>query len=118
MMSINERIIRALSPLGLPVTPDVHRVEDGDTYITFDFNVRGASYGDNVPQIEVSDVSVNLWAPSGKNVLQMRRMIRFLLSDAGFTWPDEITASDEDGQHFVYECQISEWIGGGKAWQE
>ena len=118
MMSINERIIHALSPLGLPVHPDVHRPEDGDLYITFGYNVRPDAFGDNVPQVEVSDVSVELWAARGKNVLQLRRLIRLMLNESGFTWPDEIDAGDEDGQHFVYECQLSEWIGGGKAWRD
>ena len=117
-MSINERIIRALSPLGLSVTPDTHRPEQGDLYITFGYSVRGENHGDNVPQVEVSDVMIHLWANRGENVLQQRRMIRLLMSQAGFTWPDETDAGDEDGQHYVYECQIAEWIGGGKAWQE
>lgn len=117
-MSINERIIRALQPLGLSVTPDTHRPEHGSLYITFGYNVNGEHFGDNLPQVEVYAVMIHLWAARGENVLQLRRMIRLLLAQAGFTWPDEIDAGDEDGQHFVYECQISEWIGGGAVWQE
>lgn len=117
-MSINERIIKALNPLGLSVTPDTHRPEQGDLYITFGYNVNGANYGDDVPQVEVYAVMVHLWAARGENVLHIRRMIRYLMAQAGFTWPDEVDGGDEDGQHYIYECQISEWIGGGKAWQE
>lgn len=116
-VSVNERIITALAPLGLSVTPDTHRPEQGDTYVTFGYDTSGDNFGDNVPQVEVYACMIHLWAPSGRNMLEVRRSIRKLLAASGFTWPREIDAGDEDGQHFVYECEMGQWVGGGAVWQ-
>ncbi len=116
-MSVNQRILAALRPLGLAVAPDSHRPEEGDTYITFGYNVRGDHYGDDAPQVEVYACMIHLWAPLGVNLLDTRQSIRLRLKSAGFSWPDEIDAGDEDGQHYVYDCEIAVWIGGGAAWQ-
>lgn len=117
-MSVNEQIIAALAPLELSVTPDTHRPGQGEPYITFGYNVNGENFGDNVPQVEVYTCMIHLWAPSGRNMLALRQSIRRLLSSAGFTWPRETDAGDEDGQHYVYECDLARWVGGGAVWHE
>ena len=105
VMSLNERIIQALAPAGIPCVPDTH-APDGGTYYTFAYNTAPAAWGNNSPDAEICDVSVHLWGAAGVNLLALRLRTRQLLHAGGFTWPYEVNASDEDGQHYLYECQI------------
>lgn len=104
-MSVNEVLRSALAPTGLPCVPDTH-TPGAETYYTFSVDTVPAAWGNNAPDAEICDVSVHLWAPGQANVLALRAQTRRLLSEAGFTWPSETDASDEDGQHYLYECQI------------
>lgn len=104
-MSVNEILRAALAPTGLICVPDTH-VPGADTYYTFSYNVVPEAWGNNSPDAEICDVSVHLWGPVDKNLLALRERTRRLLRGAGLTSPFEIDASDEDGQHFLYECQV------------
>ena len=47
--------------------------------------------------------------PAKVNPLERKRQLRQALIAAGFTAPTITPASDDDGQHYVFEC---EWLGG------
>ncbi len=104
-MSANEIIRGALAPTGLTCVPDTH-VPGAGTYYTFTVYTVPTAWGNNSPDAEICSVSVHLWGPSKDNLLALRAKTRRLLHNAGMTWPSEIDASDEDGQHYLYECQV------------
>ncbi len=113
-MTVNERIIQALEPLGLPVTPDRYGGEE-DTYLVFNHGSRGAVFGDDQPECDVRMVQVHLYAPYGRNTVGLCREIRRRLFAAGFTWPEETDAgaayqSEKAGRHVVFECEIEEGV--------
>lgn len=113
-MSVNERIIGALEPLGLPVVPDLY-TGDEDRWITFHHGSRGALFGDDGPGAEIRTVQVHLYVPCGINTLTLRRGIKRRLLAAGFTWPAETDAGTDtwagiERQHIVFECEIEEGV--------
>lgn len=116
-MTINEKIITALSPLGYPVVPDLHTGEE-TTYLTFNYNTLGGLFGDDAPILDLYFVQVHLMAPYGWNSVELRRQVKQRLFAAGFTWPEETDAANEyrsenTGQHIVFECQMEEGISDG-----
>lgn len=111
-MSINSKIINALSSLSLPVRADVY---DGtaDEYIVFNYFSQGADFANDAPRQEVYFVQVHYFCPIGKNSLSVRDRIKKALFSAGFTWPAVTNAmsmaySREVGeQHWVFETEYA-----------
>jgi H2-forming N5,N10-methylenetetrahydromethanopterin dehydrogenase-like enzyme len=68
-------------------------------------------YGDDDPAHEVFMISVHLFAPLGKDTVKMRQEIKRRLHEAGTTWPTCTNASDKEGQHHVFECEIAQEVG-------
>lgn len=114
-MSVNEKIIAALAPLGLPVTPDKYDGQ-GSAYITFNYSAYGRLFADDAPYIDAYLIQVHLFAPYARNMLYTRGEIRRRLFGAGFTWPKETNvgldtrAGDSDMQHIVFECEVEETV--------
>lgn len=104
-MSMNRKIIDTLLPLGLPTQPDQYTGE-AKTYFVFNCTSLPDDFGDNAPQHERYLVQVHLFAPDTLNTLDIRKQCKQLLFAAGFTFPAMVDASNEDGQHWVYECEL------------
>lgn len=102
-MSLNSIMIEALESVA-PVYPDSY---NGDklTYIVFNYSTRGAIFADDAPGCELYAVQVHYFCPSGVSSLSARETIKNQLFLNGFTWPEEINATDDEGQHFVFECE-------------
>lgn len=108
-MSINSTIKAALEPVA-PVEADAY--EGGEAvYITFGYASIPEDYGDDEPSHERFLVTVHLYAPIGYNTISKRRAIKRALHEAGATWPLYENASDKDGQHHVFECELAEAAG-------
>lgn len=105
-MSINQIIKQAVEPV-VPICVPVLYDGNEEVYTTFDVNTIGADFGDDAPAHEINLVQVHLFAPFGVNTIDIRRKIKRALFDAGMTWPVEEDATDEDGQHFVFECELA-----------
>ena len=58
-------------------------------------------------------VQVHLYAPLEKNTRTYRREISRRLVAAGFTRPTVTPASDKNGQHYAFECEIAGGIDDG-----
>ena len=107
-MTVNKRIIDALSPLGIPVTADFFG-DSEEEYITFnDVTDKGALYADNEPVADVAEMQVHYFLPTTKNYLENKKKIRKALLAAGFTWPDVtvLTEPDQKTRHLTFECEI------------
>lgn len=109
-MSINSTLKAALEPVA-PVEADTYE-GDRAVYITFGYASIPEDFGDDEPEHERFLVTVHLYAPTGYNSLDKRRAIKRALSGAGATWPAYENASDKDGQHHVFECELVAAAGG------
>lgn len=112
-MSVEARVKAALDPFGDPVEKSLLYAAAGDCpsrYYTFSCTSFGDDYGDDEPGCERWLVSVHLFAPLGESCLQQVRETKGTLFRAGFTWPQCTDATDQDGQHYVFECETVEPI--------
>lgn len=109
-MTINQRIIAAVTPL---VPECVATIYEGDepVYCTFNYNSVPADFADDEAEHEICLIQVHLYAPTGHDTLRLRRDIKKALHAAGMTWPTYTNASDKDGQHHVFECEIAQEAG-------
>ena len=114
-MTVNERLIGALSPLGLPVVPEIDTTQQ-ERCLMFNYSAVGACYADDMPKFELYLIQVHYVCPSGWNSVAERKAVKRALFQAGFSWPEETSANDrsqtkrsEAKQHYVFEC---EWLEG------
>lgn len=121
-MSVNQKIIAALKPIGVPVVPDTYDEKyDGKSaaYCTFNYTTIPAEFGDDAPRCERYLIQVHFFCPERSKSLEQRGKMKRLLFQAGFTWPEEVNATntvedkDKRMQHFVFECETVEGIGYG-----
>ena len=106
--TVNKIIVTALRSLGLPIAERLYEGEKTE-YITFNFaDDQGLDFGDDVPGADVAYMQVHYFCPYSKDYKSIKRQIRQMLQNAGFTWPEVTDASDDSERirHFVYECEI------------
>lgn len=106
-MTVNQKIITALQPLRLPITPDFFGSGEKE-YITFNYaDDRAKNFGDDMPLNVVAYMQVHYFLPIEKDYLYNKKEIRKLLFAAGFTYP-EVTEQIEDKttRHLIFECEI------------
>lgn len=111
-VSVEARVKAALDPFGDPVEKSQLYAAAGSRpprYYTFSCESFGDDYGDDEPGCERWLVSVHLFAPLAENCVARVRETKRALSAAGFTWPQYTDATDQYGQHHVFECQT---VGG------
>lgn len=101
-MSIEERVINALSPLGLPVVPNLY---DGEelAYIVINYSEYPELYGDDTPEMIRNIIQVHLFLPHGWNPTALKKRLRKALATVFDNYPSTVNASDSVGQHYVFE---------------
>lgn len=110
-MSVEARVKAALDVFGDPVEKSVLYVAaDAVRYYTFSCRSFGAAFGDDAPGCERWLVTVHLFASLAENCIQRVMRTKQALLAAGFTWPQYTDATDQDGQHHVFECETAEPI--------
>ena len=103
-MTINQRIIQALTPLGLPVAPDTD-TESRERCFVFSADQTPTFYCDDAPLLYSFKVQVYLILPAEENgVVLLDRAVR-AMAEAGFSRPEVVDAADENGQRKVLECE-------------
>jgi hypothetical protein len=106
-MNVNPIIISALSPLGLPVDPNVH-TGNADEYITFNYaDERPALYADDSDVYDETVIQVHYFTKGNPQL--NKKAIRKALRGAGFTIlsTSEFYESDTGYVHIVVEAWIS-----------
>lgn len=113
-VSVEARVKAALDVFGDPVEKSVLDAASKGRparYYTFSCNTLGADFGDDAPGCERCLVTVHLFAPLGENCIRRVKQTKRALSAAGFTWPEAVDATDQDGQHYVLECEAVDPVG-------
>ena len=113
-MTLNGKIIQALSGFGYPVVPDLY-TGTAERYYTFNFDLIPAQFADGRPLFHRALIQVHYFCPLGDNSIKQRADTVKALIAAGFTYPAEINATEnekqngvEPCQHFVFECEAVE----------
>lgn len=105
-MTVDARIKAALEPFGDPVENVVYQSTEKQ-YYTFNYSTLGADYGDDAPGHERYLIQVHYFAPLNVNITQRVKETKRALAAAGFTYPETVNATDEDGRHIVFECETA-----------
>lgn len=108
-MTVNSLLKAALEPVA-PVEADTYEGTDRPISRSGTYPPRPISATDE-PEHELFSISVHLFAPTGEDTIEKRRAIKKALAAAGTTWPSYTNASDKEGQHHVFECQLARGVG-------
>lgn len=106
-MSFNNQLREKLLPVVPIVEPNIYK-GDALEYIDFAYSERGGCFGDDEPDENILSVQVHYYLPHGQNPKAKKRLIRQALFELGGTWPEITNASDEEGQHYVFEFDCVE----------
>lgn len=109
-VSVEAQIVAALGGFGGPVEKSLLYAAANKRprrYYTFIVQSFGDAYGDDEPGCERWLAQVHLFAPLSDNCIRRAAQTKQALFAAGFTWPSMVDASDQDGQHYVFECETA-----------
>lgn len=106
---IDTRIRAALAPLKIPVEPNEYEGTALE-YISYVYQELGAIHAESKPNAIRYILDVHWYLPRGKNPEDGKNRIRHLLKAAGATWSNIVNASDKEGQHYVFECEMADAV--------
>lgn len=116
-MTLNEKIIAAVTPIVAVCVPDLLVTEQGETppeeYCTFNFPLEPEALADDTAQLQRALVQLHYLAPLRANTVATRRALwQALAAIEDFTAPDITNATDQTGQHYVFEFDaVGRWLG-------
>ena len=117
-MTLNERIIAVVTPIVPVCVPDLLVTKAGETppeeYCTFHFTLEPEALADDTAQLQRALVQLHYLAPLKANTVPTRRALWAALAAAEEFSPAMIeNATDQTGQHYVYEFEaVGQWLGG------
>lgn len=105
---MSEKLQAALSSV-LPgsVFPHVFTGE-GTKYFVWNYSVINTLWAESRPNAARYLVQAHYYCPHRENPRETLLAAERALVDAGFTWPELTDASDEEGQHWVLECEYAD----------
>ena len=106
-MSMDSLVREALLPLVPIVEPHSYDGEELE-YITFQSTVLPEIHADGHPRALRHLLQVHWFLPRRVNPNAKKRAIAEELWAARLTYPSITDASDEEGQHYVFECEGAE----------
>lgn len=104
-MSIDELIRSAVTPI-IPLCYPNYYTGDETEYCVFNYYERGMAFADDEATATVFSVQLHWYLPHGINPNAKKRQVIAALLAAGFTRPEITNASDSEGQHYVFECEL------------
>ena len=114
-MTLNEKIIAAVSPVVPVCVPDILVTEAGETpperYCTFNYTELPEGIGDNAACLTRALVQVHYFAPLKASTLAVWHALRDAIAAVDdFTLPGIENATDATGQHYVLEFDaVGRW---------
>lgn len=104
-MSIDERIVRAVSPIVPEIYPDSYE-GSALTYCTYNYAELGRSFAADSPGRIAYLCQLHLLLQSGAPCAELKFKLCRAISKAGFTYPDIQNASSSRQQHYVFEFEV------------
>ncbi len=108
-MNVNERIQKAVRPLSIPCAANEYTGEE-QTYLVFSVSPLPVDFADDFPQHIKNLVQLHLYCSHTLNTILLRKQIKKLIAQAGFTYPVETDASEKGTQHIVFEFEDVEAV--------
>lgn len=108
-MTVNEKIMQALKPLGIPVVADFSGGGEKE-YITFNCaSDEAALSADDGPVEVVASMQIHYFLPMDRDYLSIKKQIRNALFSAGLTYPsvEHLTEPEGNIRHLIFECEIA-----------
>lgn len=109
MTSIESRIRTALNGIVDVVEPIIY-MGDAKEYIVFNYDEYPAIIADSTTETFRCLIQMHYYLPIKQNPRLKKAQIIEAITGAGFTVPAVTNASDEEGQHYVFECEGIEVI--------
>lgn len=107
-MTVNERLIAALSPICPEIVPDEYTGSAAE-YMTFSYSELPAHFGDDRPEFTRYLITVDWFFPAGLSPRSRKKQVRQALLADGFDAPEIYNDSTSVRQHYTVE---TEWIDG------
>jgi len=108
---MSEKLQTALNSVLPDAVYPIVNTGGGTEYFVWNYSVIPTLWAESRPNAARYLVQAHYYCPHRKNPQATILAAERALVDAGFTWPSLTDASDEDGQHWVLECEYTD--GGG-----
>ena len=103
-MTVDEQIVAVVTPIVAECVPDQYAGEEAE-YCTYNFDEVPVAHGDDHPHAIRYLVQLHWHLPLGQRPIVTKRRLCQAILAAGFTYPTVENASDELGQHYVFEFE-------------
>jgi len=104
-MNVEQIIINAVSPYVTEVVPNKYTGTSKE-YCVFNYDVIPRVFADSTPNAFIHMIQLHWFCGHKTNPNTKRKQIAEALHGAGTTFPSIVNASDEGGQHYVFECEL------------
>ena len=103
-MTLNERIIAVVTPIVPVCVPDLWSQTPPEEYCTFDYTQTAGLAGDDGTDVGLARVQLHYLAPLKASTVAKRRALTAAIEETDeFSLPTISPATDELGQHYVFE---------------
>lgn len=111
MTSIDKRIIDAVKTIVPDIKPNQYK-GSSETYCVYNYSEIPSIHADSEPHAIRYIIQLHYYLPHRTNPNTTKRSISNALLGAGFTFPSIVNASDNEGQHYVFEFEgLGDLIG-------
>ena len=107
--NVEKHIIHALEFTGYKVYNNTFTSTENQ-YFVFLINVDPELFANDEAQYGINDITLHFYCPVTQNTVALRKQIKRSLQAEGFTFPNEVDASDEHMQHIVFEFEGEEYL--------
>lgn len=112
-MSLNQKIIEALKPTGLPVHAVVRQRSLDSPYFVFEYSKVPSNFGDDESDTYIAVCTLRLEARHDYDAVSLIESVPKLLQNAGFTKPEVYPMSDDEAQSWGFRFQSAEFEESG-----
>lgn len=105
---MSEKLQTALNTVLPDAVYPIVNTGGGTEYFVWNYSVIPTLWAESRPNAARYLVQAHYYCPHRKNPQTTILAAERALVDAGFTWPSLTDASDEDGQHWVLECEYTD----------
>lgn len=103
-MNIEEKIVAAIRPVTANIFPQEYSGTSLE-YCTYNYDSLPRLFADGRARRYVHLIQLHYCCPAETNSFEMRRKLLKAIVDAGFSSPEITDASDDAGQHWVFEFE-------------